>query len=79
MARLIRRALGTKKRGAALLGALQLITLILIGILSFIDGPKESRKAPAETQASASSQDQTQAAQDQPVKTFATSVIISWL
>jgi len=77
MARLIRRALGTKKRGAALLGALQLITLILIGILSFIDGPKESRKAPAETQASASSQDQTQAAQDQTQTDQAPSVPVS--
>jgi len=47
MARLIRRALGTKKRGAALIAALQFITLILIGILSFIDVPKESRNQPS--------------------------------
>jgi len=62
MSKLIRHA---QKRGTALFMALQITGLILIGILSFITGPKESSKAPAETQASASSQNKTEAEQNQ--------------
>src|SRR5262245_57157382 len=65
MARLIRRAAGMKKRGAALIVALQLTALILTGFLSFIGGPQHSvHKAPADTQMSAPAE--TQTAQDQP-------------
>ena len=53
MARIIRRAIGNKKRGAALIAALQLITLILIGFLSLFGGPHSAKKAPAETGVSA--------------------------
>ena len=67
MARIIRRVVGNKKRGAALIAALQFIALILIGFLSFIGGPQQSPKAPAETQVSgpAQPQNQTQATEDQ--------------
>src|SRR4029077_7786929 len=69
MARIIRRVVGNRKRGAALIAALQFIALILIGFLSFIGGPQRSaNKAPAETQVSgpAQPQNQTQATEDQP-------------
>src|SRR5690242_12536070 len=50
MPKLIRRAV-KKGRGAALIAALQLITLMLIGFLSFFGGSRQSvHKAPAETQ-----------------------------
>src|SRR5436190_5315259 len=65
MARIIRRVVGNKKRGAALIAALQIISLMLIGFLTFIGGPQRSPKAPAETQVSAPAQAQTQAAQNQ--------------
>src|SRR5438067_3792511 len=65
MARIIRRVVANKKRGAALIAALQIITLILIGFFSFIGGPRQSPKAPAETQVTGPAQDQTQTAQDQ--------------
>src|SRR5437762_7594991 len=63
MARIIRRVVGNKKRGAALIAALQVIALILIGFFSFIGGPQQSLKAPAETQVTGPAQDQTQTAQ----------------
>src|SRR5437773_1845680 len=63
MARIIRRVVANKKRGAALIAALQIITLILIGFFSFIGGPQQSPKAPAETQVTGPAQDQTQTAQ----------------
>src|SRR5438445_12703040 len=78
MARIIRRVVGNKKRGAALIAALQVIALILIGFFSFIGGPQQSPKAPAETQVTgpvqghaqtAPAKDQTQAAQDQANQT----------
>src|SRR5438067_3722421 len=65
MARIIRRVVANKKRGAALIAALQIITLILIGFFSFIGGPQQSPKAPAETQVTGPAQDQTQATEDQ--------------
>src|ERR1041384_1929723 len=50
MPKLIRRAV-KKGRGAALIAALQIITLILIGFLSLFGGSRQSvHKAPAETQ-----------------------------
>src|SRR6266850_7241581 len=69
MARIIRRVVGNRKRGAALIAALQVIALILIGFLSFIGGPQHSPKAPAETQVSGPAQDQTQATEDQTNQT----------
>ena len=65
MARLIRRAIANKKRGAALIAALQVIALILIGFLSFFGGPQRSPKAPAETEVSSPALDQTQTDQAQ--------------
>src|SRR5439155_7621392 len=49
MSKLIRRTV-RKGGGAALIAALQGIALILIGFFSFIGGPQQSPKAPAETQ-----------------------------
>src|SRR5439155_23935176 len=49
MSKLIRRT-ARKGGGAALIAALQGIALILIGFFSFIGGPQQSPKAPAETQ-----------------------------
>src|SRR5437763_17186134 len=69
MARIIRRVVANKKRGAALIAALQIITLILIGFFSFIGGPRQSPKAPAETQVTGPAQDQTQATQNQTDQT----------
>src|SRR6266478_2569669 len=66
MARIIRRVVGNKKRGAALIAALQIISLILVGFLTFIGGPQRSPKAPAETQVSAPAQ---QVASDTPAQT----------
>src|SRR5947209_11431894 len=63
MARIIRRVVGNKKRGAALIAALQIISLILIGFLTFIGGPQHANKAPADTQVSGPAE--TQTAQDQ--------------
>src|SRR5207253_3080272 len=63
MARIIRRVVGNKKRGAALIAALQVIALMLIGFLSFIGGPQHANKAPADTQVSGPAE--TQTAQDQ--------------
>src|SRR5205809_3283542 len=64
MPKLIRRTI-RKGGGAALIAALQIITLILIGFFSFIGGPQQSPKAPAETQVTGPAQDQTQATEDQ--------------
>src|SRR5436190_18947937 len=72
MARIIRRVVGNKKRGAALIAALQIISLMLIGFLTFIGGPQRSPKAPAETQVSAPAQQVASAAADalqQPAQT----------
>src|SRR5437773_9780990 len=69
MARIIRRVVANKKRGAALIAALQVVALMLIGFFSFIGGPQQSPKAPAETQVTGPAQDQTQAAQDQTDQT----------
>src|SRR5438067_3069886 len=69
MARIIRRVVANKKRGAALIAALQVIALLLIGFFSFIGGPQQSPKAPAETQVTGPAQDQTQATQDQTNQT----------
>src|SRR6266446_5992879 len=72
MARIIRRVVGNKKRGAALIAALQIISLILVGFLTFIGGPQRSPKAPAETQVSAPAQQVASAAADalqQPAQT----------
>src|SRR5438034_9578492 len=62
MPKLIRRTI-RKGGGAALIAALQVIALILIGFFSFIGGPQQSLKAPAETQVTGPAQDQTQTAQ----------------
>jgi len=62
MSKLIRHA---QKRGTALFLAMQLTGLILLSLLSFIGGPQQSPKAPAETQVSASSQNKTEAEQNQ--------------
>src|SRR5436190_12311900 len=72
MARIIRRVVGNKKRGAALIAALQIISLMLIGFLTFIGGPQRSPKAPAETQVSGPAQQVASAAADalqQPAQT----------
>src|SRR5438552_2993894 len=70
MARIIRRTV--KKRGAALIVALQLTVLTLISLVSFVGGPQQSGKAPADSQvkssssaSSYSSADQTDQAQTQ--------------
>src|SRR5438034_2017072 len=69
MSKLIRRTV--KKRGAALLVALQLTALTFLSLISFIGGPQQPAKAPADsqmsgpvqTQTAAAAQDQTQAVQ----------------
>src|SRR5436190_9323373 len=53
MARIIRRTV--KKRGAALIVALQLTVLTLISLVSFVGGPQQSAKAPADSQTQSSS------------------------
>src|SRR6266516_534459 len=59
MSRIIRRTAGMKKEvGAALIVALQMITLTLISLISFVGGPQQSAKAPADSQMSAASQAQ---------------------
>src|SRR5207248_7769477 len=64
MSKLIRRTV--KKRGAALIVALQLTALTFLSLVSFIGGPHQSAKAPADSQVSAPAQTQTAAAaQDQ--------------
>src|SRR5438874_3364024 len=68
MSKLIRRTV-RKGGGAALIAALQVIALMLIGFFSFIGGPQQSPKAPAETQVTGPAQDQTQAAQGQTNQT----------
>src|SRR6266404_6499521 len=76
MARIIRPVVANKKRGAALIAALQIISLMLIGFLTFIGGPQRSPKAPAETQVSAPAQQVASAAADalqQPAQTTQTS------
>src|SRR4051812_29058282 len=63
MSKLIRHA---QKRGTALFLALQLTGLLLISLLSFIGGPQQSPKAPADTAVSAPAQPQSaRADQDQ--------------
>src|SRR5204862_7111855 len=64
MSKLIRRTV--KKRGTALIVALQLTALTFLSLVSFIGGPHQSAKAPADSQVSAPAQTQTAAAaQDQ--------------
>src|SRR5437773_8782011 len=65
MAKIIRRTV--KKRGTALIVALQLTALTFLSLVSFVSGPQQSAKAPADTQVSAPAQTQTAtaAAQDQ--------------
>src|SRR5438046_1873720 len=61
MSKIIRRAAGMKKgiRGAALIAALQITTLTLIGLMApFASGPQQSVPAPADSQMSAASQAQ---------------------
>src|SRR5438876_5288469 len=59
MSKIIRRTAGMKKEvGAALIVALQMITLTLISLISFVGGPQQSAKAPADSQMSAASQAQ---------------------
>src|SRR5882762_10224205 len=60
MSKLIRHV---QKRGTALFTALQLTGLILLSLFSFIGGPQQAPKAPAETEVSAPAQAQ-QAASD---------------
>src|SRR5437667_4178275 len=47
MSKLIRRATGMKKRGSALIVALQLTALTFLSVVSFVGGPQQSAKAPA--------------------------------
>ena len=55
MAKIIRRTV--KKRGSALIVALQLTALTLLSLVSFVGGPQQSaNKAPADTQVSAPQQ-----------------------
>src|SRR5204862_8245100 len=69
MARIIRRVVANKKRGAALIAALQIITLILIGFFCFIGGTQQSPKAAAVTKVTGPAQEQTQTAQNQTDQT----------
>src|SRR5438093_5729077 len=62
MSKLIRRTTGIKKRGTALIVAVQLTALTLLSLVSFVSGPQQSAKAPADAQMSAA-QTQTQPAQ----------------
>src|SRR3954469_17722466 len=62
MSKLIRHA---QKRGTALFLAMQLTGLILFSLLSFIGGPQQSSKAPAETPVSAPAQAQAEADETQ--------------
>src|SRR6185503_16107982 len=66
MSKLIRH---TQKRGTALFLAMQLTGLILLSLLTFIGGPQQSPKAPAETQVSAPAQAQTDADQTDRAQT----------
>src|SRR6266403_1971907 len=68
MSKLIRRTV--KKRGAALIVALQLTALTFLSLISFIGGPQQSAKAPADTQVSAPAQTQTDQAQTQAALPF---------
>ena len=54
MAKLIRRTV--KKEGTALIVALQLTALTFLSLVSFVSGPQQSAKAPADTQVSAPQQ-----------------------
>jgi len=59
MSKIIRRSV--KKRGTALIVALQLTALTLISLVSFVGGPQQqSPKAPADSQMSAPAQTQPQ-------------------
>ncbi len=60
MSKLIRRTV--KKRGAALIVALQLTALTVLSLISLVGGPQQSAKAPAD---SAMSTGQTAQAQNQ--------------
>jgi len=53
MSKLIRRTIGIKKRGTALIVALQLTFITLLSLVSFIGGPQQSAKAPVGSQTSA--------------------------
>ncbi len=61
MSKLIRRTAGTRK-GAALIVALQLTALTFLSLISFIGGPQQPAKAPADSQMSGPVQTQTAAA-----------------
>src|SRR5882724_492693 len=69
MSKLIRRTAGRKKEiGAALIVALQLTTLTLIGLMApFASGPQQSATAPAESEMSAAP---TQTVQTQTASTL---------
>src|SRR6266568_3421070 len=62
MSKLIRHA---QKRGTVLFVALQLTALTFLSLLSFIGGPQQAPKAPAETQVSAPAQAETDPSQTQ--------------
>src|SRR5881398_1172606 len=51
MSKLIRRTV--KKRGTALIVALQLTALTVLSLISFVGGPQQSAQAPADSQPSA--------------------------
>src|SRR5438552_13828365 len=67
MARIIRRTV--KKRGAALIVALQLTVLTLISLVSFVGGPQQSAKAPADSQVKSSSSASSYSSADQTDQT----------
>jgi hypothetical protein len=55
MSKLIRRTVASKKRGTALIVALQLTALTLLSLVSFVGGPQQQQPpdAPAGSQSSA--------------------------
>src|SRR5437867_704119 len=63
MSKIIRRTV--KKRGTALIVALQLTVLTLISLVSFVGGPKQSAKAPADSQVKSSSSASSYSSADQ--------------
>src|SRR5438270_11083275 len=68
MSKLIRRTVGMKKGGAALLAALQIISLILIGfLLPFGSGPQQQSAAVGAGQAADQAQTEKQSGGRQPL------------